>query len=267
MDLAVAFEVIEHIEGWQAFLSELRRVLAPAGRLVISTPNRDYYAETRRRTGPNPYHVHEFGFEEFAAELRALFPHVALYVENHVEGIAFAADDPGRNGAPELGLAAGPPGASDTAHFFLAVCSAEARVPPPAFLYVPAAANVLREREIHIDKLELDVAGLRAEKQNLVEMFRTQTAELQSSNQWARELDEKLTAAQARIVQVQNELAETQAGYESKIAGLESENLAKTEWARRLDAEVEQLRAQLHLMRSSRWVRAGNRLGVGPESR
>jgi len=262
VDLAVTYEVIEHIPEWQAFLHELRRVLGPSGQLVISTPNRSYYADSRRQSGPNPYHVHEFDFEEFAAELNALFPHVAFYLQNHVEGIAFqplSTDQPNSQlreepHAPETG----------TAHFFLAVCSPSPAAPPPGFLFVPSTANVLRERELHIDKLEIDVAQLRQQKQELVEMFREQNIKLEESNRWGRELDDKLTAAGERIVQLQDELAAMRTGYEAKVQELEQENLAKTEWALRLDADLNRLRAKIDVMRGSRWFKAAKRLGVVP---
>src|SRR3954451_11908286 len=64
-DLIVAFEVIEHLENWKGFLQEARRVLAPAGQLIVSTPNKLYYTESRGAHGANPFHVHEFEFEEF----------------------------------------------------------------------------------------------------------------------------------------------------------------------------------------------------------
>ena len=87
-------EVIEHLESWHEFLLEVRRVLSPHGQFVVSTPNKSYYTESRGREGPNPFHVHEFEFEEFRAELLAVFPEVALFHENHVEGIAFQPSDP-----------------------------------------------------------------------------------------------------------------------------------------------------------------------------
>src|SRR2546427_581269 len=44
-DLVMAFELIEHLADWQAFLREVRRVLAPGGQFLVSTPNQRYYAE------------------------------------------------------------------------------------------------------------------------------------------------------------------------------------------------------------------------------
>jgi 2-polyprenyl-3-methyl-5-hydroxy-6-metoxy-1,4-benzoquinol methylase len=82
VDLITAFEVIEHLEGWREFLLESRRVLTATGLLVVSTPNRSVYAETRGGAGPNPFHVHEFDFEEFCRELAAVFPHLRIFGQN-----------------------------------------------------------------------------------------------------------------------------------------------------------------------------------------
>ena len=67
-DLVVAFEVIEHLENWRDFL---RGSAARAGaqRASSSSP-RPTGCTTRNRAGAegaNPFHVHEFDFEEFRA--------------------------------------------------------------------------------------------------------------------------------------------------------------------------------------------------------
>lgn len=72
-DLAVCFEVIEHVEDQELAISELRRVLRPTGVLAISSPNRNVYPPG------NPYHTHEFVPEEFKGVLAAEFANVRLF--------------------------------------------------------------------------------------------------------------------------------------------------------------------------------------------
>jgi SAM-dependent methyltransferase len=142
VDLVVAFEMIEHLQDWRAFLAEVRRVMAPGASFIVSTPNLAYYTESRGITGPNPFHFHEFEFEEFESELRGVFPHVSMFLENHVAGIGF---QPVACTAapPHLEAAESRPSPHET-HFFVAVCSLAPHDAMPGFVYLPAAANVLR---------------------------------------------------------------------------------------------------------------------------
>ena len=320
-DLVVAFEVIEHLEEWREFLKEARRVLAPSGQFIVSTPNRLYYTESRGAEGANPFHVHEFDFAEFTAELKEFFPHVSMFLENHVEGVTFQPHEHGHTVEVRVDAAEAVP---DESHFFLAVCAHRPQVGNPTFLYVPRTANVLRERERHIGKLEgelatkdkwldkaqLDLAEFDREHQKLLVMFREQKEELERSNKWAEELDGSLTAARTRVSEMQEELARDQenarqvvAGYNAKIAALEQENREKTKWAQdtetRLTAEIQQIakqhaevvaaleksdaelqdrtawalrleqekhavEEQLGMVRASRWIKLGRKVGLGP---
>ncbi len=317
-DLVVAFEVIEHLENWRDFLQEVRRVLAPAGQLIVSTPNRLYYTESRGAQGANPFHVHEFDFEEFTRELRQFFPHVSMFLENHIEGVTFQPHESGHTVETRVDAAEPVP---DESHFFVAVCAHRPQIGNPTFLYVPRVANVLRERERHIAKLEgelatkdqwldkaqADLGEFDREHQKLLVMFREQKEELERSNQWAEELNGAVSERGARIDALQKELARDQenaravvAGYNAKIAALEQEGRDKTQWALdiearltaqirkvsedltaalehtekelqertawalRLDKEKRQLEDQLNLVRASRWIRLGRKVGLGP---
>jgi GT2 family glycosyltransferase/SAM-dependent methyltransferase len=80
----VAFEMIEHVEPQERLLAEIKRVLRPDGLLIISTPDRDAYAES------NPYHVHELTRAEFAELLAARFEHTAMFGQHTVTGSALA---------------------------------------------------------------------------------------------------------------------------------------------------------------------------------
>ncbi len=244
-DLVVAFEVIEHIEEWRKLLEEARRVLAPGGQLVVSTPNKSYYAESRKLSGPNPFHEHEFEFSEFKAALEEYFPHVLLFTENHADGIVFK---PVTNSSAPVSAdirVEGAPGDPSEAHFFIAVCALIPQTGAPTFVYMPTAANVLRERELHIARLEgelrtknewLDAA--RSEHQNLVELHTAQTKELEARNNWAMGLNARVATLGSRIEELQKELETQQAAARAAVEAYQAE-------AARLEADVSRLEAEL----------------------
>lgn len=62
-DCVVSFQVIEHIRRDRAFVEEVRRVLKPGGRFIVSTPNKPM-SLTR-----NPWHVREYTAEQLRALL------------------------------------------------------------------------------------------------------------------------------------------------------------------------------------------------------
>ncbi len=241
-DLIVAFEVIEHLANWSRFLREARRVLAINGQFIVSTPNKLYYAESRGADGANPYHVHEFEFDEFRDELRSVFPHVSLYLENHVEGVAFQPYEPGNTVEVRVDSGAARP---DESHFFVAVCAHRPQVGNPAFVYVPRSANLLRERERHIGLLEAELSRkddwletATRELSRLQREHEAQTEDLNRSNTWAEELNRELEMRRSRVAELQEELARDQRnarevaeGYAAKVRDLEREIGEQTQWA------------------------------------
>jgi hypothetical protein len=222
-------------------------VLAPNGQLVVSTPNKLYYTESRGADGANPFHVHEFDFEEFRAELKAIFPHVSLFLENHVEGFTFQPQEAGHTS--EVRVDAGDP-APDESHFFVAVCANRPQTGNPTYVYVPRTANVLREREHHIGLLQKEVdeknqwlAEARCEMAEMTRQYAKVEGELEQSNRWAGDLDRELEDRRARVAELQTEMAEEQdksrrmaAAYEAKVSELEADIRSKIQWA--LDVEA-----------------------------
>ncbi len=301
-DVLVAFEVIEHLPDSRRFLDECARVLTDAGLLIVSTPNKSYYAETRAESGPNPFHEHEFEADEFLAELKRLFPNTELLVQNRTESFVFSS---GSSIARARLDAASTTPAND--HFFIALSSRSALPEKASFIYVPTAANLLREREQHIrlldDQLHRTQTWLietQDERDRLLRQYRDQKLELEARNVWAESLNEKLKITHQRIDQLQNELTDQREGYEAKVAGLEADIAAKTQWAldtqerltavrnelaecarllevaentviertvwaQKLEQERETLEAKLHAVRASRWVKAGRTIGLGPD--
>jgi SAM-dependent methyltransferase len=72
-DLITSFETLEHVPDARAMVNELRRVLRPQGRLVLSTPNRAF------RVSNNPFHVQEFTADELRDLLCHAFTDVCVY--------------------------------------------------------------------------------------------------------------------------------------------------------------------------------------------
>jgi hypothetical protein len=121
----------------------------------------------------------------------------------------------------------------------------------------------LRERELHIDKLQSELVTkdtwlrkLQQDHEKLLQQYRDQCAEMEERNNWMAQLDARLVAAGERILALQAEVETehkaaqgTIDGYEIKIRDLEHENQEKTAWAqeteRRLTGEIEQHREEL----------------------
>jgi SAM-dependent methyltransferase len=296
-DLLVAFEVIEHLADYRAFIDEAARVLTREGLFIVSSPNKRYYGKTRAETGPNPYHEHEFEADELVRELERVFPNVRLLLQNRVESFAF---HPAVSFWPAEARIDGGGGSADDAHFFIALCSRVQLPEPKSFVYVPKAANMLRERELHVEALERQLAEIKADRQALLDLFRRQTRDLEESNQWAQRLDIDLKTAGERIVALQNEAAELALEYQAQVDRMEHEDQVKTAWARKASADLEakcqelahcvglldtaeatvrertiwaqtaeaqraELAAQLEMIRASRWVKMGRTVGLGPD--
>lgn len=276
-DLVLAFEVIEHLERWERMLAESLRVLRSSGILLVSTPNKAWYNESRAAAGPNPYHVREFEYHEFDAALKAVFPHVRIWSQNHSEAIAFLPDSGCR------GILDGAAGLKpEEAHFYLAACSRSPIADTRPFAWLPSSANILRERQRHIALLE---AELRQKDQWL--------KQLDESNAWAKSLNEQLDAARARLDEFPGQLEAVHKGYQEQIAALEAElikrldwvrdleaqiargraeierlneeNAERTRWAQSLDEEVMQMRARLQSLDEAALVRIGRKLNIVPD--
>jgi DNA repair exonuclease SbcCD ATPase subunit len=136
-------------------------------------------------------------------------------------------------------------GKAEEAHFLIGLCSFGPLPEARAFVYVPKAANVLREREQHIQLLNEELQRIKnwlaesqRERDELLELHHALKNELEARNRWADKLDKDLKTAGTRIVGLQDELATLTSGYEAKLAELEQENRAKTAWALETEARL-----------------------------
>jgi SAM-dependent methyltransferase len=250
-DFITAFEVIEHLDRWQELLNEANRALRPAGILLVSTPNKAYYAEMRKKTGPNPFHRHEFEHAEFETALYAVFPHVRIWAQNHAETIVFAPLNP-----TDATIEAQGDPRPDNAHFFLAACSRTSIEHNELFAWLPASGNVLRERERHIGRLEGELAQkdewlekLKSDHAALHKSHEISLAEVRDRSLWAEQRDRDVRQRDLRILELQEEAAERLAWAQeldsqialarAEIERLQLEFEARTDWARSLETQLE----------------------------
>lgn len=80
-DDVISFQVIEHVEDVDSYLREIRRVLKPGGRLLLTTPN-SYLRLLPGQKPWNRFHVREYTYGTIKHALLKEFPFV------EVEGIS-----------------------------------------------------------------------------------------------------------------------------------------------------------------------------------
>jgi SAM-dependent methyltransferase len=209
-DVVVSFEVIEHVPSYGDYLREARRLLAPGGILLLSTPNKRIYTD-ESESGKNPFHFKEFYYDELRDTLEEHFPTVVIFGQSTCEGPFFAnlsRQEPGgptellkHFGAKEVGQEP----ERTRADFFTALCSVEPEAPqlrdlPNYFSLGPP--DELAKAKVTLVRLQMD--------------FDERTT-------WAHGLDQQLGEREQRRAQLQSEFEE------------------RTEWALQLDAKRAEL--------------------------
>lgn len=74
-DVIVSFETLEHIEDYQKFIQEIKRVLKDDGLFILSTPNDKEFPEGAH------FHIHEFERKELESLLKKYFKYTKPYFQ------------------------------------------------------------------------------------------------------------------------------------------------------------------------------------------
>lgn len=127
IDVVASFETIEHLSDHARMLDEMRRVMAPGGVLVISSPNKLVYSDLPQNH--NPFHERELYFPEFRDLLVSRFPHVRFYgqrvaASSVVHPLAGATSSSGQFYGGPTPERHGMPSLPDPV-YFIAMCSLE----------------------------------------------------------------------------------------------------------------------------------------------
>jgi GT2 family glycosyltransferase/SAM-dependent methyltransferase len=257
MDVIVSFETIEHFYEHDAFMTEIRRVLRPGGRFVVSSPERDVYSPAG--LPPNPYHVRELTRFEFSELLHGTFKYVALLGQRPLLGSALIAEDRNlaamafpvltfeRRGVDSFEASEGLP----RPVYLLAVASDEPLEMIPDSLYIDdntiepggssaeleearRGAQVLAEAQKYARHLEAELTRSEAE----LEEARRGAQVLAEAQKYARHLEAELACRERDLVDVRTALAAAKARGEaaSKLKrGIVARDIALAEAVRATD--------------------------------
>lgn len=135
-DVIVSFETLEHVHEQARMLAGFKRLLAPDGILLISSPDKRTYSDLRDYH--NEFHVRELYRDELEALLAAEFAHTRIYCQKLLfQSLLWDPDQAPSSATVSTLLADG--ASADRpeyqALYFLAVCSAQ-----PLEQWAPAGA-------------------------------------------------------------------------------------------------------------------------------
>lgn len=123
-DLILSFETLEHLEAQQTMLAGFRRLLAPGGLLLISTPDKRNYSDLPNFH--NEHHVRELYRDEFERLLADSFADVRMYAHKLLFQSAMWALDTSRSGYSAVTLGTDGSAVPALAYpplYYLAVCA------------------------------------------------------------------------------------------------------------------------------------------------
>ena len=240
VDVVVSFELIEHLQGQQAHLLEMDRVLKPGGLTVISTPNRIFYSQESSQI--NPYHTREFDFQEFFAFLKSVFSSVEFYFQNHIAGLIISNPRLYHEVATSLKEDGGDLEA--TSNYFVAICAhGDTHQPRPGnFCLLPGTGNLLRERQQHIQQLEKEVGMLDGALTRLKDEYEERT-------NWALQLNRQVKSKDESLMRLRKEFEDRSRRAEELFRQLEARDKAlgklqaefedRSRWAEELFRQLE----------------------------
>ena len=152
VDRVVSFETIEHLSSQAAMLAEFRRVLAPDGALILSSPNKAVYSGGSGED--NHFHVRELDRDELETMLGVRFPQQHWYAQRALAHSLLWREDGGASRAVELIALVDDRVESRNvpapAMYFVVVCGAEAAALPqfPALsIFDDGALSLYRDYE------------------------------------------------------------------------------------------------------------------------
>jgi glycosyltransferase involved in cell wall biosynthesis/ubiquinone/menaquinone biosynthesis C-methylase UbiE len=219
-DVVVSFETIEHLNEQEEMLTEIRRVLRPQGILIISSPNREIYADAAGHH--NEFHVKELNFTEFDQLLKNKFPAIQYFGQRltvgstiqplHKQSAAFNLfHDDGCAIQPNSSIIDGPV-------YFLAICAANQPALPTIDASLFYLSNYDLVKQYH--------------------QYAKWAQELNHELQHQQQINEQLLQEQQRIISWTKDLNIALAEKDQELQRIHEEHLRIVAWANNLNVAV-----------------------------
>ncbi|MGH3777936.1 MAG: glycosyltransferase [Pseudonocardiaceae bacterium] len=238
-DVITCFEALEHVVEQDTLVALVRRLLAPGGLFLTSTPDVTVYSHGHGND--NPFHVRELTEPEFRALLGGAFGHVAILRQNVAVGSLITGDAQGPPVANALRRA--PDGGwrvtAEMPHTYLLGVASDAALPElpelsalvdPELTLVRDAHRALAHERHRVNELTTELAG---EQQRAAADRSTASRRLQRLDGDVHRLRTELATAQRRA-----QRAESLASWRHEIGS------AAERRATELEREVLALRAE-----------------------
>jgi SAM-dependent methyltransferase len=238
VDAVVSFETIEHLAEQREMLAEFRRVLAPSGILVISSPNRPVYNQDA--DAANHFHVRELDRDELADLLAAGFPQQAWHAQRVLAQSAIWSQD-----------------AAGTNSQYVTLEGARPEPAPPMYLRALTRERALAWDEIDARRLaEQRLAEVVAVRHMLAAAeadLRTQAAHIVSLD---RALADTQSRAQVAFERLEREYAERERTFAAQLADVQAAHAHEAAACAREAEAHAQTRTRLEYRESARgWLR------------
>ena len=251
IDLVVSFETLEHHAEHEEMMREVRRVLAPEGVLLISSPDKFEYSDVPRHA--NEFHVKELYRDEFRDLLARHFRHVTLYGQRIFAGSVVAPLGAEAAALKSLWFMGGRTHGRDGLFrplYFIALASNSAPGDMPTTLF-DGVEQLLWSREEIIQRRDHRIRELEARHEQDEAVRRELEAELQHLHRGMTSLREAIAAAKAGGESLEHERlalehrlrieAERLAALENDLGEARSEVNAERERARYAEHAVDMM--------------------------
>lgn len=245
-DVVVCYETLEHVESQRELVGEARRLLAPGGVFIVSTPEKRTYSEEPHLD--NPFHTRELHFDEFRDLLAGEFEHVRFLGQRTISGSSLwpMGAAVSNNGVGEIlveksgsGIRVSESG-DRTAIYYVALASDSEALPAAAGSVLVDASNALLS-EVH---------GIRSEFARLQTELRTTVSQRDEALRWK---DERIESLERGLDWKDSQILSLRDGLRS----LETEHTRVSDYSRHLEnviadqnRDLDQIRTELA---DSRW--------------